>query len=313
MTVEQVVEKFLENPSRMEMGAGKLAKRYKCDREDVYEARRRAKESLSWGKVSNKLPKVLVFDIETSPLQAFIWQTQTWNANISEDKVISEWFMLTWAAKWLFDDKVMSDKLTSREVKKESDFRIVKGLWKLLDEADIVIAHNGDRFDVPNMNTRFLVNGLSPTSPYQSIDTVRVARKQFGFTHNNLNALAKVFGFREKIDTDFDLWRRCLNGDEQALKYMEEYNIHDVELLEEVYLKLRPWIKSHPNLALYVESDNMICPNCGSDHLKQEGHYFTMVGKYDTYKCLDCGAFSRVRVNSYPKDKRGILLASNAR
>ncbi len=312
MIVEQVVEKFLENPSRMEMGSGKLSKRYKCERDDIFEARVRTRKILKENEIK-RLPNVLVFDIETSPLMAYVWQSQVWNAQISLDKVISEWFMLTWSAKWLFSNKIMSARLTGKEAKDEDDSRIVKEFWSLLDEADIVIAHNGDRFDVPNMNTRFLVNGLSPTSPYQSIDTVKIARRQFGFTHNNLNALARVFGFEAKIDTDFELWKRCLDGNEEALKYMETYNIHDVELLEEVYMKLRPWVKSHPSLALYSEIEDQMCPNCGNTELEQDGHYYTSVGKYRTHKCNKCGSYCRERTSILPKAKKQNLLVPLAR
>lgn len=248
------------------------------------------------------LPKVLLFDIETSPLQAFIFQKSVWKANVGSEQVISEWFMLTWSAKWLFGDQIMSDRLTGKEAKNEDDGRIVKSLWKLLDEADIIIAHNGDSFDVPNMNTRFIVHGLPPTSPYQTIDTMLVARKQFGFTHNSLNGLAKVFGFEEKLDTDFDLWKRCVAGDDEALEYMQKYNNGDVDTLEDIYLKLRPWIKGHPNLGLYVESEEEVCPNCGSSEVSIIPNKFsyTMTSKFPLFRCK-CGAYGRVRKSVLPK------------
>ncbi len=243
-----------------------------------------------------KMPKVLVFDIETAPLLAFVFQKQVWKANISSDHVVSEWYMLCWSAKWLLEDEVMSDRLTGTEAKHEDDKRIVKSLWKLLDEADIVIAHNGDSFDVPNMNTRFIVHGLSPTSPYQTIDTKVVAKKQFGFTHNSLNALAKIFGLGEKMETDFELWKRCVAGDDEALKYMEEYNIGDIELLEDVYIRLRPWIRSHPNIGLYLEEGSESCPNCGNKDITwvRNKYYYTQTNRYPVFKC-GCGAWGRSR------------------
>jgi len=263
----------------------------------------------------NVLPKVLVFDIETSPLSAYIWQHSVWGANVSEDKVISEWFMLTWSAKWLFSNEVMSDRLTGKEAKKENDSRIVSGLWNLLDEADIIIAHNGDRFDVPNMNTRFIVNNLPPTSPYQTIDTLRVARKQFGFTHNNLNALARVFGFDVKLDTDFDLWKRCIDGDDEALAYMEGYNKGDVTLLENVYLKIRPWIKSHPNLGLYIEDESSRCSACASTELTwlTDKYWYTQVSKFPIFKCESCGGYGRARKSVLTKEVKENLVVSLAR
>jgi len=255
------------------------------------------------------LPKILIFDIETSPLQAYIFQKSVWGGNVGDNQVISEWFALCWSAKWLFNDNIMSARLTGKEALREDDSRIVKLLWKLFDEADIVVAHNAMGFDVPNMNTRFILNGLPPTSPYQAIDTLSIAKKQFGFTHNSLNALGKIFGFDPKLDTDFELWKRCVSGDEEALQYMERYNVGDVVLLERIYLKLRPWIKGHPNLGLYVESDDPICPNCGSTELTwiDDKYYYTTASKFALYRCK-CGAFGRVKQSALPKSVRKNLL-----
>lgn len=258
-----------------------------------------------------KLPKILVFDIERAPLQAFVWNV--WNTNVHDENIISDWYALSWSAKWLFNSEIMSESLTGRESLAENDKRIVKSLWKLLDEADIVIAHNAVGFDIPNMNTRFIVHDLTPTSPYQIIDTLKVARKQFGFTHNGLNALAKVFGFEAKLETNFELWKKCVGGDDKALKEMEVYNRHDVELLEEVYIKLRPWIKSHPNVGLYVESIEPICPNCGSSEvILTDKYYYTPTGKYQTYRCI-CGAYGRMRHTAVSKEVRKNLITSVAR
>jgi RNase P subunit RPR2 len=286
----------------MEMGAGKLSKVYKISREDVYEAKKIIKKN----KI--RLPRILLLDIETTPLEAYIWATQVWKARVGDESVISRWFMLTWSAKWLFASDTMSMKLNKEEVLVENDNRIVTGLWKVLNEADIVIAHNGDAFDVPNMNTRFIVNGLPPTKPYQTIDTLRIAQKQFGFSHNSLAALARVFDLEGKADSGYSLWKRCKNGDEEALAAMESYNRQDVSVLEEVYLKIRPWVKGHPNLGLYMELDVPVCKNCGSTHIKEDGkYYYTQTGKYATLKC-ECGAYGRRRTTSFPKDKRKNLI-----
>ena len=176
-----------------------------------------------------QLPKILVFDIETAPLEASIFQKSIYGKFISNDQILSDWYMLTWSAKWLFEDNVISNRLTGKESVNEDDSRIVKGLWDLLNQSDITVAHNGDRFDTPNMNTRFIVNNLPPTIPYRTIDTLKVAKRQFGFTHNGLDALARALGFDVgKLDTRFELWKKCRAGDEESLKYMDEYNQNDV-------------------------------------------------------------------------------------
>ncbi len=257
----------------------------------------------------NNLPKILLLDIETSPLRAYIYQKEVWKANVSADKIISEWFILTFSCKWLFSDEIMSERLTGKEAKHENDSRIVTKLWKILNEADIVIAHNGLKFDVPNINTRFLINGLQPTKPYKQIDTLMVARKQFGFTHNSLNALAKLFKIDGKLETNFELWEQSINGNEESLAKMELYNRHDVEILEDVYLKLRPWIQHHPNLNMYMETNEPICACCGSEKIREYSFYYTSVNKYKVYQC-ECGALSRQRMAETPqKDKKNILIS----
>jgi len=240
--------------------------------------------------------KILLLDIETLPLLVLVYQKQVWKARIGHDKVLADWIMVTWAAKWLNEDDVLSDRLDSTEIYHEDDSRIVKSLWTLLDEADIVIAHNIP-FDVPNINTRSIKHGLLPPSPFKTIDTLKVAQNQFGFTHNGLDALANFFDLEGKTPTTFELWKSCLFGDSEALEEMETYNIQDVLVLEKVYLKLRPYIVGHSNLDLYIDSSTPVCTHCGSQHIKkQEGKYFyTQAVRYETFRCDDCGAISRAK------------------
>jgi hypothetical protein len=313
-TFDMMVQEFIDRRYMLNMGSGKLARRYRVDRQLIKNARDEARKIIA-RKTPRKFPKILVFDIETSPLEAYVWQKEVWKAHIGDDKLISNWFAISWSAKWLFDNEIMGDVLTVEEVLSEDDERIVKSLWDLFDEADIVIAHNGGQFDIPNMNTRFIVNGLQPPRAYQMIDTLKVARKQFGFTHNSLNALAKVFGISVKIETNFELWKRCKHGDASALKEMLRYNKRDVSILEEVYLKIRPWIKSHPNIGLFLESNERKCPVCGSPVEPDGSYYYTMTGKYPTYKCTNeaCGSISRGRKSVYDKEKNKNLNVSLAR
>jgi DNA polymerase elongation subunit (family B) len=309
--MNNITEKFLSKPYTIRMGKNKLAEWWGTTPEIVQQARKAAKIILK-SQCYGRLPRILLFDIETSPLKASVFQKQVWRANITDEHIISEWFMLSWSAKWLDETITLSDRLNSKEALDENDERIVRSLWILLDEADIVITHNGDRFDLPNMNTRFIVHGMKPTRAYKTIDTLRVSQKQFGFTHNSLNGLAKVFGFEPKMHTSLKLWKDCVDGKEDALIYMEKYNKYDVELLEEVYLKLRPWMWRHPNLGLYMESENPVCPKCGSVAMKSSGFYYTSVSKFETLTCQECGSLARRRQNVYPKELRKNLLTTLA-
>lgn len=308
MTLDEVIVKMQHYPWYMDGGAGKLSKKFKCTKQIIYDAKdfvRNAKKLVK--KITG--PKILIVDIETSPLRAFVWSR--WKQNVYLDQTISEWFMICWSAKWLLSSEVLSDCLTSKEILDEDDCRITNSLWKLLDEADFVIAHNGKKFDIPKMNSRFILNNLPPTSPYTQIDTKEVSAKNFGFSSNKLDALATYFGIPNKDETDFNLWVSCLKGEVEALKYMQTYNINDVKILEEVYIKLRPWIKAHPNAALYYEDEEQRCCACGSTDvdLVEDKFYYTSVGKYPIYRCK-CGALSRGRKTIINKIKNKNTLTS---
>lgn len=296
MNKEELTKYMEQHPWSLRQGAATTAKRTHSLESDV----RQVRASIQKRKMSkqNRNLKILIFDIETSPLKAYVWKR--FKENISLDQTISEWFMLAWSAKWLYSSEVLGEVLTPEEVKNEDDFRIVNKLWELINEADIVVSHNGNNFDIPRINSRFIINNLPPTKSFVSIDTCAIVKKQFGFSSNKLDALAEYFGFDHKLDTSFELWKKCMEGDDQSLKYMLTYNKRDVTLLEEVYLKLRPYIKNHPNCSNFsLEQNKMMCCNCASTDYEEikDKFYFTQVGKYKLYRCKNCGAVFRGRSN----------------
>lgn len=259
---------------------------------------------LSAKEVKYEMPNILILDIETAPIRAYVWRL--WKQDIYIDQIISEWFMISWSCKWLNADRTYSDVLTPEEIIKEDDKRLVKSLWNILNDAEIVICHNGDTFDIPRIKSRFAIHGLPPTTFYHQIDTKKVAAKEFGFSSNKLGALAKNFGLGQKIHTEFELWAECMKGNPDALEEMRVYNVHDVELLEKVYLRLRPYIKAHPNVTLYSDGNPNRCPSCGGEHLYKEDFYYTSVGKFQVFRCQDCGALSRDR----KAIKRGVVTSN---
>lgn len=242
-----------------------------------------------------KLPKILIFDIETAPMQAFVWKR--YKENVSLDQTISESFMLCWSAKWLYDETVMGDVLTSTEAILEDDRRIVTSLYNLINEADIIVAYNGRNFDIPYMNQRFLVYGFPPYVPVHVVDPYETAKSVFRFSSNKMDNIATQLGLQNKIKTDFLLWKRCLGGETEALNEMLTYNKQDVVVLEEIYCRILPWIKNHPNISNYLEN-NISCVKCGSENLvKLNRLFYTPSGRYELYRCKSCGAIFRGKKN----------------
>lgn len=267
---------------------------------------RKLKRSLFSSKVK-KLPKILVFDIETAPLEVYTWGL--YDQNIGINQIKNDWFVLNWSAKWLFDDEIITGVLNKKELLRKDDKRIIKKVWELFNQADMVIAHNGDRFDIAKLNARFLKHNMGLPSPYKSIDTLKIARREFRLTSNKLDYICQFLGIKGKLDTGgFELWKDCINGSMEALNKMDIYCQNDVIILEKMYLKLRPYIRNHPNYALYMESDYEVCPNCGSDKLEWGYLYHTRVNAYESAKCKDCGAYMRSRKSFIDKNKKDLIL-----
>ena len=256
-------------------------------------------------------PKILLFDVETAPMKVLSWSL--FKPILGHKNIISDWYVISWSAKWLFSPDIMGDAITPEEALANDDKRIVKSIWELIDQADIIIAHNGDKFDIKKLNTRFLLHKLPPPSPYQSIDTLVIARKNFLLSSNRLDFLGQLIRNKGKIETNLELWIRCINGEKEALDEMLKYNKEDVNLLEEVYVFLRPWMKSHPNVAIYTEANESSCPVCGSKSIVFTGYYTTMAGQYQSFRCTECGAPSRLGANMLSLNDRKKLLRSTAR
>jgi len=258
-------------------------------------------------KKKNDGPKVLVFDIETSPILANVWDI--WKQNISLKQIERDWHVLAFAAKWLGEKEVFyKDQRDSRNI--EDDKKILKFAWKLLDQADVVVTHNGDKFDILKLNSRFILQGIKPPSGFKSIDTCKIARRKFGFTSNKLEYLTNRLCKRyKKLDhkkfPSSTLWTECVKGNKAAWKEMERYNKFDVLSLEELYHVLIPW-DSSINFNWYHDDDHMVC-KCGSVEFKKKGFAYTAVSKFQRYVCKKCGAQTRGRVNLFSKEKRKSL------
>lgn len=255
-------------------------------------------------------PKILIYDIETLPLVGPFWRL--WKQNISDDTLwVSEWKLCTWAAKWLFEEEIIADKITPDEIKNEDDSRVLKTLCNLIEQADIIVAHNGIKFDIRIVNARRLKHGLPPMLPFEQIDTYLSAKKAFNLPRYTLKYIAKFLDVEQKQETSgMPMWNKCLNGDEEALQDMLEYNIQDIRVQEEVYLKLRPYIKPHPNLGLYVRDNVFSCHACLSTEIEWKGKYNTYVNSYDTYQCKDCGAVGRSRNTNLNFESKRFLTVS---
>jgi uncharacterized protein YprB with RNaseH-like and TPR domain len=242
-------------------------------------------------------PRVLFLDIETAPIEAYVWGT--WDQNVSNNMIKKDWTILSWAAKWQGKKKVMY-----QDVQKQTEKKMLQGMWDLLNQADIIVTQNGKSFDSKKLNARFIMLGFKPPSTYEHIDTLRLAKKHFGFTSNKLEYMTEKLNtkykkLQHKKFPGFELWSECLKGNKAAWKEMSVYNQHDVLALEELYDKLIAW-EPNQNHGKYSDED-FLC-TCGSRQRTKNGFVFAGQVKYQRYVCMNCGARSRVAVKREPKN-----------
>ena len=240
--------------------------------------------------------KILLLDIETLPGEGYFFDPRI--DYLSADKVIKDVSIACWAAKWLFEPEIMGETVSAKDAFNRNDRSVLDGIWKLIDQADIVVFHNGLNFDMPVLYGRFVTYGMKPPAHPATVDTCKTAKTVFKFNYNGLDQLGQRFGIGKKLDTSFTDWRNCLTNDKsatEALNYMLTYCKNDIApLLEDVYLTMLPYIPNHPNLGLWSLNEGDCCKNCESTDLYWEGKpYSTPQGLWKSWRCNACGAVGR--------------------
>lgn len=242
----------------------------------------------------DKSPKILIYDIETSLQLAAIFDLK-YNDYINPDNLVSERYVISICWKWLGESKIHSVSVLDdpkRFAKDPSDdTHVLKTFFKVLEEADCIVAHNGDAFDYRYLKTRMLIKGLPVLPPTTSIDTYKVVKSQFKFNANRLDYVGKILGVGGKTDTPKGLWLDVLKGSKSAIKTMVDYNKRDVTLLEDVFLRLRPFIPNHISRELFGGTG---CPRCGSHKIQSRGIHRAITKLYQRFQCQSCSGWFRL-------------------
>ena len=230
--------------------------------------------------------KILFLDLETTPLTAHTWGL--WDQNIAINQILAHTEVMCFGAKWYGKDKVIF-----KSIHHNGKQAMLEEIHKLMNEADAVVGWNSAAFDVKHLNREFLEAGMFPPSPTKDIDLMKAVKARFKFPSNKLDYVAQKLGVGAKVKhSGFDLWIKCMANNKKAWKEMKEYQIQDVELLVELYEKLRPWIPMHPNTALYDDVEGG-CNTCSSLKLERRGFSISSTGKYQRYQCQDCGSWMK--------------------
>jgi hypothetical protein len=228
------------------------------------------------------------------PATAHIWDLRIPGGYLSADKIVTRKRLACVAAKYLGEDEPMH---FFAEWLPGGHEEMVRGIWQLLDECDGVVHFNGLRADEPWLNTEFVLLGLDQPVGYKSVDLYRAVRRKFAFMSNGLAYVTKELGVRNKTDSGgMETLVAAMNGDQDARDHLGEYCKNDVLATEELFWRLRSWIPSLPNAALY-EGVGFACPGCAGSNLIKRGVTRTAAGVYQRYQCNDCHRWSRGRKN----------------
>jgi len=238
-------------------------------------------------------PKILVIDIETAPASGYIWKL--FDVNVSLSQLIDTSKVICFAAKWVGDKKVIF-----HSNQEDTHKKMIKKAWDLFNEADAVIGYNSKNFDCKILNKEFILSGFPPPAPYKHIDLLQTMKNKFKFMSNKLDHVSQELGIGKKTSHQgFELWQACMNNDSKAWKLMKKYNINDVKLTEELYDKVKGWLKTTFNFNEHSES--MVCPNCGSHNVTKNGTYKSPTRAYQKYVCKDCFSHSKSNISSKTK------------
>jgi len=229
--------------------------------------------------------KRLYFDIEVSANVGLFWQSG-YKLQIGTENIIKERAVICICYKWEED----KDVYYLHWDRKQDDKKLLQEFIQVANEADELVGHNGDKFDLAWIRTRCLLHRIEMFPQYNTIDTLKIARSKFRFNSNRLDYIGKFLGLGQKIHTDFNLWKDImLNNDKEALDKMIDYCIQDVVLLEKVHKELNNHIPAKTHYGVIFGEGRGSCPECGSDDIVKNNKRVSASGLVKIqYKCKTC-------------------------
>lgn len=230
--------------------------------------------------------KILFFDIETSPNVVLSWAIGR-KISLTHDNILKERQIICISYKWAHEKRVHTLDWGT----KQCDKALLKKFVKVLAKADVAIGHNGDKYDVRFIAGRLLFHGLEPCSDLNTIDTLKYTRNAFYLNSNRLDYIGQFLNVGSKLETGgYSLWKQiCVDKNAAALKKMKKYCEQDVLLLEKVYNKIKPYVKSKVHMGLLNGGTRDSCKACGSERKAKYGVVTTRSGRFQKYQCKDCG------------------------
>jgi len=239
--------------------------------------------------------KRVFLDIETAPNTALTWKAG-YKIKIPHENIVKERAILTMCWKTEHEKEVHNIDWDFKKIGRwrdqnnDADYRIVKKFAEVIDDADEIVGHNIDRFDLPWIKGRMAHHKIRGNVDVTTVDTLKWARKM-GLNSCRLDYLGKYLFGQGKMNTSFNLWIDIvLDRDQEALDYMVEYCKRDVLLLQEVYNELSHYAKPKTHVGVSLGSERWSCPHCGSEHVHKKQNKISAAGiRRHQMKCQSCG------------------------
>jgi uncharacterized protein YprB with RNaseH-like and TPR domain len=241
--------------------------------------------------------KRLFFDIETSPNVGLFWSAG-FKQKIDYDNIVEERKIICICYKWAGESKVYSLKWDN---KKQCDKKLLKAFVKIANQADELVGHNGDNYDLKFVRTRCVIHEVPMFPNYTTVDTLKISKNKFRFNSNRLDYIGQVLGVGKKIKTEYALWKAIiLNKSEVALDKMVKYCIGDVRLLESVYNRLSSHYPHKSHFGVLRGRTKSSCPHCESYNTVFVNRRITAAGsKRVQLQCKDCGKYHTIAESAY--------------
>ena len=241
--------------------------------------------------------KRLFFDIETSPCVGWFWRP-SYKTRLSYDNVIEDAKIICISYKWQGEEETY----TLDWGKEQDDKKLIKQFIKIMESADEIVGHNGDRFDIPWIRTRALFHGITSVPRWRTLDTLKSVRGNLNLPSNRLDAIGRYFGLGEKIYVDGELWKNVVFGDGSRLAEMIKYCEGDVVLLEKIYEKIIGVVPLKTHVGVIKGGEPWSCPGCGSSNVIKNGTDVTTTGvEKQKMMCRACRRSYRISGKQYIK------------
>lgn len=238
----------------------------------------------------------LFLDIETSPNVVTSWRIGR-KIDLIPDNILHERKVICACWSWDGEDKVHF----AHWDKGQNDKVIFTPLLKAIAEADEIVYHNGERFDMPWVKTRCLFHGLPTLPDHKGVDTLQWARRKFYFNSNKLDYIARFLGIGSKLKTEFGLWKAIVfDHDADALKRMVTYCQNDVVLLKKVWARLAAVLPHKTHVGVLAGGAAWSCPFDGSTNVRVSKTRVTARGgaQYQMV-CADCGRYYSISATAH--------------